>query len=173
MTTEHRCKDCRAEVAAWVTWLQVNHVDPTPAPAHPQTVRPIVEKSGGRCATHWRKEKERRKAAAHERRVQQVYGLRPGEYERLYELQGGLCALCRRAKGTTKKLAVDHCHTSGEPRGLCCGPCNQLLGHARDDPDFFARCIAYLTFPPYRQLNSEGADGVPHLRQGDEADADG
>lgn len=114
--------------------------------------RPIVPGSGGRCATHWRYEKKRRKTAAHERRVQQVYGLPPGTYEALYEAQGGRCYICQWATGKTRRLSVDHDHKTGYVRGLACRPCNSMLGHARDDIDFFLRAVEYLREPPARRL---------------------
>ena len=107
---------------------------------------------GPRCATHHRDEQKRRKQAAHEARVQKVYGLAPGDYERLYAFQGGRCALCRRASGKTKRLAVDHDHATGSVRGLLCSGCNRLLGHARDDAAFFIRAWSYLKLPPYQLL---------------------
>lgn len=117
----------------------------------PGSKRPVTP-PGPRCATHHRKERQRRKGAAHERRVQQVYGLAPGGYEALYALQGGRCAICRRATGATRRLSVDHDHATGEVRGLLCRPCNGLLGHARDSMDFFVRAWLYLSDPPYRKM---------------------
>lgn len=114
--------------------------------------RPVVEKSGGRCATHWREEKARRKAAAHEKRVQKVYGLSEGDYDRLYNFQGGVCAICRRARGLARKLAVDHDHATGLVRMLACGPCNKLLGYFRDSPDLLRSAANALENPPARQL---------------------
>ncbi|WP_189951267.1 endonuclease VII domain-containing protein [Streptomyces roseolus] len=93
-----------------------------------------------------------RKAANHEKRVQETYGLEAGEYARLYKFQGGLCALCRRATGASRRLSVDHDHATGEVRGLLCRPCNSLLGHARDKLAFFRRCISYLNLPPCRAM---------------------
>jgi Recombination endonuclease VII len=126
------CKDCKVEFA------QAPKIPKRPAP-----------EPGPRCATHWRVEVARARAAAHERRVQTIYGIEEGDYWQLYAFQGGVCAICVRAKGKTKRLAVDHDHKTGEVRGLLCGPCNQLLGHGRDDPEFFARIIHYLNYPPF------------------------
>lgn len=102
--------------------------------------------------THHREVVKARKAANHEKRVQETYGLLSGEYAQLYQYQQGRCALCRRATGASKKLAVDHDHASGEVRGLACGPCNRILGHARDNPEYFGRAIAYLKIPPYARM---------------------
>lgn len=131
------CKDCRAEWSGEI---------PMPKAA----IRPIVEKSGGRCATHWRAEKARRKSAAHETRVQTVYGLAPGEYKKLYDFQGGRCAICARANGATRRLSVDHDHKTGLARGLTCRPCNDLLGHLRDDIEAARRLVRYLGVSPAR-----------------------
>lgn len=119
--------------------------------------RPALEE-GPRCATHWRAEVRRRKAANAEKRVQKVYGLQRGEYAQLYAFQGGRCAICRRATGASKRLAVDHDHASGNVRGLLCSVCNRFLGHARDKLAFFRRCIQYLTFTPYAAMK-EGWKG--------------
>lgn len=85
-----------------------------------------------------------------------VYGLLAGEYEALYDDQGGRCAICHRATGKSRRLSVDHDHAVGDGRdavrGLLCRPCNDVLGHARDDPAFFERAIDYLKFPPAKKI---------------------
>jgi hypothetical protein len=99
---------------------------------------------GPRCATHHRAFKRQQKANNHDRMVVKVYGLLPGEYERMYEEQGGVCFICRRANGRTKRLAVDHDHDTGLVRGLLCGPCNKFVGYVRNSADAFRRGAAYL-----------------------------
>lgn len=127
--------------------------------AHDQVThrpRPLVADSGSRCATHWREERKRRRAAAHEKRVQNVYGLKPGEYAKLYDAQLGTCAICLRATGATRRLSVDHDHATGEVRGLLCRPCNDMLGHARDSDMFFYRAANYLQRPPAKGVLGNG-----------------
>jgi hypothetical protein len=136
-TTEKRCKDCLAELAAGVITKLPN--------------RPAKEQ-GPRCVSHWRVVKRERKAANHEKRVIETYGLAKGEYAQLYVFQGGKCALCRRATGASRNLSVDHDHATGLVRGLLCRPCNTLLGHARDNTLFFLRCIMYLRRTPYSRM---------------------
>lgn len=116
-------------------------------------VRPVVEGSGGRCATHWRDEKKRRKGSAHEKRVQKVYGLPAGAYQALYEFQGGRCAICGRGRGISKRLAVDHDHRTGLVRGLVDANCNRMLGDLRDDLEAARRLVAYLENSPAARLN--------------------
>lgn len=139
------CKDCQAE------WDRGAAIRPPEAGPHPR-IRPIIEKSGGRCYTHWNKEKRRRKAEAHAARVEKVYGLQRGQYEKLYEGQGGRCYICQRATGATRRLSVDHDHKTGYVRGLLCRPCNSLLGHIRDDTLVARRIQWYLMNPPAHQI---------------------
>lgn len=110
-----------------------------------------LSKPGPRCATCRRELKKAQDKARHELYVLKTYGLKIGEYDKLYVAQGGACYICQRATGKTKKLAVDHDHETGYVRGLLCGPCNKLLGHVRDDPRTLQRAADYLiTWPAQR-----------------------
>lgn len=112
--------------------------------------RPVTGIRVKRCVTHIRAKKTASKKSAHGARVERTYGITSEEYWAIYELQGGVCAICRRATGKTKRLSVDHDHKTGEVRSLCCSPCNQMLGHARDNPEMFYRAMLYLIDPPGR-----------------------
>lgn len=119
-----------------------------------------VERPGPRCVTCRRARRKTTKASTHENYVGKTYGLKPGQYAEILAAQWGTCYLCERATGATKKLAVDHDHTCCPEtptcgkctRGLLCGPCNKILGHARDDIEFFIRARMYLEFPPARRV---------------------
>jgi hypothetical protein len=133
------CKDCwPLHQAAFFTLKQ----RPAPFP-------------GPRCATHNRAKKKADKAKAQLRRDEQVYGLSEGGYDELLRLQGGVCALCQRSKGLSKRMPVDHDHATGAVRGIVCTNCNRnVLGwFARDDPAAFLRGIAYLENPPANLLH--------------------
>lgn len=99
---------------------------------------------GPRCATHHRVFKKEQAKKNHDRMVSKTYGLEAGDYDRLYAEQGGVCAICQRAKGKVKRLAVDHDHDTGLVRGLLCGPCNQLVGYFKNSPETFRRAADYL-----------------------------
>ena len=109
------------------------------------------------CPTCKRLNTKASSAKRHDTYVQQTYGLKPGEYAAMLELQGYCCAICS-SKSPSKRLAVDHDHVSGEPRGLLCRSCNYvLLGRiAKDDPQRLAviasNAVAYYNDPPYAQL---------------------
>ena len=102
---------------------------------------------GPRCATHHREAKKASRRLAHGRWILKTYGITSEQYEALYEAQGGVCYICRRATGATRKLAVDHCHVTGWVRGLLCKPCNSLLAHVRDDEATLKRAAYYLEYP--------------------------
>lgn len=131
------CKDC------WTEGIRTLRPTPFGGPRSPL------------CATHHRARREAQKAASHASMVARVYGLTAAQYAALKAAQGGRCALCRRATGATRNLSVDHDHATGLVRGLLCRPCNDLLGHARDEIAFFERGIEYLKNPPARALKEE------------------
>jgi hypothetical protein len=96
----------------------------------------------------------------HRKRVATVYGMQAESYDLLYAAQNGVCAICLRATGRTRRLAVDHNHATGEVRGLLCRPCNSVLAHARDEVAFFARALEYLVCPPARGVLKNDKAGV-------------
>lgn len=118
---------------------------------------------GPRCATCWRAEKKRRKINARMRHVERTYGLTPADYDTINEGQGGVCFVCRKAKGITKALAVDHEHNKpgcDHPpdvgcrwcvRCLACTTCNRIV-LGRYDVAALKRAIEVLEDPPAQRL---------------------
>ena len=53
--------------------------------------------------------------------------LEPAEFQRMLDLQRGLCAICSRPQ-TTQRLGVDHNHETGRIRSLLCTRCNVQVG---------------------------------------------
>jgi Recombination endonuclease VII len=80
----------------------------------------------------WReKNPARAKAFVREATLVQRYGITQADYEALLAQQSGVCAVCKEApKG--RALDVDHCHETGQVRGLLCRSCNIALGMLRD-----------------------------------------
>src|SRR6476646_8930908 len=110
---------------------------------------------------HWRAWRKRSQSLAHARKVETTYRLTAEDHQLLYASQGSRCAICQRATGAARRLAVDHEHNlpgCDHPteqgchlciRGLCCGPCNVLIG--RYPVEALRRAIQYLTDPPARK----------------------
>ena len=83
------------------------------------------------------------------------YGLTELEYAELLDAQDGRCAICRGlphgTRPNTRVLNIDHRHLPGEEgpvRGLLCVGCNRGLGFFRDNPEYLANAIGYLTGGP-------------------------
>lgn len=81
-----------------------------------------------------------------------LYGLAHEDYLRMHAEQRGLCAICakppsfepgqiRRAK---RGLCVDHCHATGNVRGLVCSNCNTAIGLMRDDSTTMRSAAEYI-----------------------------
>lgn len=87
-------------------------------------------------------------ARSHAATVAKTYGITGDDYEALLRRQGGKCAICR-ARPKSKRLAVDHNHTTGAVRGLLCSRCNHdLLGSAWDSLALATALWHYMNTPP-------------------------
>lgn len=74
------------------------------------------------------------------------FNLTNEDYNQMFDNQGGNCAICGKHQSEFKKsLAVDHCHTTSKVRGLLCNNCNLGLGNFKDEIEFLANAITYLT----------------------------
>lgn len=75
-------------------------------------------------------------------------GIDVDTFNRIFDEQEGLCAICRKVPrvfvGRLQNLFVDHDHATGRVRGLLCGQCNTALGMFHDDPERIARALDYL-----------------------------
>lgn len=74
------------------------------------------------------------------------YGITYDQYLELLDSQGGVCAICsgKERHPTKKNLSVDHCHSTGEVRGLLCGHCNTALGLFKDNVKLIEKAKEYL-----------------------------
>ena len=72
------------------------------------------------------------------------FGLTIEQYDQMLERQSGVCAICGDTCSSGKRLAVDHCHTTGKVRELLCRRCNQSMGKFNDDPDLIQKVLDYL-----------------------------
>lgn len=85
--------------------------------------------------------------ATRDQHLRRRFGITLKDYERLLDMQDGVCAICGEPEtvvgrgGVVLPLAVDHDHATGRVRGLLCLRCNRALGSFEARLDDF---LAYL-----------------------------
>lgn len=77
------------------------------------------------------------------RHYKERYGLSIKEVEDIKELKSQCCEICG---DDENRLVVDHCHTSGEVRGVLCDSCNLGLGSFRESKENLISAISYLNY---------------------------
>ena len=81
--------------------------------------------------------------ARHRRNGIKKYGITENDYLKMFEKQKGVCSICSKPQ-LTKRLYIDHNHTTGKIRGLLCENCNRGLGMFKDDKNILLSAIGYL-----------------------------
>ena len=90
----------------------------------------------------WRKTKKG-KDSNRNSLLKKEYGITLQEYVRLFELQNGVCKMCKNPE-IKKCLAVDHNHKTGKVRGLLCQQCNCMIGFIENKNLFIKDIQKYL-----------------------------
>jgi hypothetical protein len=78
--------------------------------------------------------------------LKRIYGITLEDYDNMLLSQDNKCKICKTSDpgGVHKKFYVDHCHATGEVRGLLCTGCNLALGGFRDNIENLKIAIRYL-----------------------------
>src|ERR1700744_270812 len=94
----------------------------------------------------WREaNQERYRALLWKAKLRRVYGITPEQYDAILEGQGNACASCGSdTPGGHGKWNLDHCHDTGDVRGILCHGCNLGLGLLKDVPTTFGTSLVYL-----------------------------
>lgn len=99
----------------------------------------------------WRaKNKNHYETQSRNRHLLNTYGITLDTYAKIHESQNGLCAICnqpetkRSKNGKVLWLAVDHCHETGNIRGLLCCTCNSGIGLIGDTKERAHATVRYL-----------------------------
>ena len=74
------------------------------------------------------------------------YSISLEEYNSLLNKQDSKCAICNTGdpKGVSGEFVVDHCHDTGNIRGLLCNHCNTGLGKLGDSIESLEKALTYL-----------------------------
>ncbi len=129
----YRCKACRRKQCyAW-------------AKANPDKVKAANLKNREKRKKFYDSEAGRRSSQRSWLKV--TYGLSIEDYDLMVLNQDSKCAVCGSAdsKDRWKRLAVDHCHSTGKIRDLLCYKCNAGLGLFNDNKEILLKAINYLT----------------------------
>lgn len=110
-----------------------------------------------------------RQAAAkhyHKNRLR-ILAKRYGVPESSLESLSNCCEIC----GSTYKLCIDHCHTSGIVRGMLCDSCNRGIGFLGESVERLLEAIAYLDKHRYLKIPPEGEYAVEEPESYPDGDA--
>lgn len=89
---------------------------------------------------------ERTKVRRKNRHLTTQFGINYNQYNAMLAEQKHVCAICKKPEEYLHKtLAVDHCHTTKQVRGLLCSACNMALGKFEDNIEYLQNAIQYLT----------------------------
>ena len=104
--------------------------------------------------------KKRDPKLARDLRLKRLYGLEPGDYEKVLKFQNGVCFICEKPPKEGKNLHVDHCHHTGLTRGLLCWKDNAAVGKFNDNTTRLHRAWLYLMGPPVTEALGKQVFGV-------------
>lgn len=107
-----------------------------------------------RSSKNWREANTERHAGNN---LRWKYGVAHGTYERLFELQGGKCAICETTDPGARldRFHLDHCHDTNVVRGLLCSRCNTGIGQLRHSVDLLLKAGDYLLKEPPEVMRDE------------------
>lgn len=88
--------------------------------------------------------KRRQSIFHHEHKKYERRGITKEEYDIVFEIQDGKCAICQNPPKSNQSLAMDHNHKTNEFRGLLCKECNRALGLFGDNIDRLTNAVIYL-----------------------------
>ena len=139
MKTTHKCTVCKVEKALAEFPMRKTH----------RPGKPVSQCTACRVAynkAYRTKNKERVLDIERKSKLKMTYGITVEQYNDMLGKQEGKCAICfaKKPGGRTKMFFIDHCHNTGEVRGLLCMRCNTGLGLFLDNPKFLLNAISYL-----------------------------
>lgn len=78
------------------------------------------------------------------------YGISLDQYNEMLVACNNACTICKQAEtaisrfGTPKRLTIDHCHDTGQIRGILCEKCNRGLGYFKNSIESLLSAAEYL-----------------------------
>lgn len=134
------CKECEKERLK--EWRKSN-----PEKVKAQNARSNAKRKINKTGYFNPDRKEEWSRAKRNSHLRREYGITIEDFERISKEQGHRCKTCQRGVNEIW-LCVDHCHSSGEVRGLLCNNCNAALGYVLENTETLLRMIEYLKVGP-------------------------
>jgi hypothetical protein len=78
------------------------------------------------------------------------FGITAKDYDKMVVERNNLCDICglpesrMGSDGRKTRLSIDHCHLTGNIRGLLCSRCNMAIGLFDDDADKLKKALKYI-----------------------------
>jgi hypothetical protein len=98
------------------------------------------DKNRDKINDYYKKNKSQRKS-----HLKNTYGITLEQFDEIVSSQNNRCPIC---DNPTIEFAVDHCHRTGDIRGIICNYCNSGLGYFKDDIKALEGAIRYLQKEP-------------------------
>jgi hypothetical protein len=144
-----------------------------------RTANPAFAERQRRKVRKWTNANRERKRSydrsKHRYHLLRKYGLTQDDYDRMLKQQNGCCSICQRPATSSRhgRLHVDHCHASGQVRGLLCHHCNYGIGVFKDNPKWMRRAAAYVenqtcqsSMPSKTQASEKASQPEPSATRG-------
>lgn len=106
-----------------------------------------ISRQTGEMNHNWKHGRSKTREYYNENFMKLKYGLTPEKYQEILDKQNGVCAICKTKPNFDKwkkRFAIDHCHSTGNVRGLLCDACNRGIGMLKDDPNILISAAEYL-----------------------------
>lgn len=107
-----------------------------------------------RCNECLKEYTEKNKDKVRNNYLMREFGITSEQYDEMNNKQNGVCAICNKPEtavnnktGETKRLAVDHNHSTGIVRKLLCTNCNTGIGSLQESIETLRNAIQYLKKP--------------------------
>jgi hypothetical protein len=110
----------------------------------------------GKAAREYRNNNpEKMKQIYRESRLKSKYGLSESKLNELMDSQNNKCNVCLMPFTETRRVCVDHCHSTDIVRGLLCDNCNRAEG-ALKTPEAAMRMAIYMQKNALFYANAKG-----------------
>jgi hypothetical protein len=119
---------------------------------HNASVRSWKERNPDKVRSYWKKRNDRLRGTPEQSRIHRTfdlkrhYGITPEWWDAKFKEQKESCGICgcTENNANNRRFHVDHCHTSGQNRGLLCHRCNTALERLEDVENWLSKAQAYL-----------------------------